>query len=60
MEGMSPIGDALIKHSRASGRGIVSAHERDFAKNRAAYDSGKKAKSELIYAAGRFPLTLRS
>jgi hypothetical protein len=29
-------------------------HERDYTTNRAAYDSGEKAKSELTYAAERF------
>ena len=33
---------------------IIGAHERDYVTNRAAYDSGAKAKSELTYAAERF------
>lgn len=33
---------------------LFSAHERDFKKNRAEYDSGAKTKSEVIYAADRF------
>lgn len=33
---------------------IFSAHERDFKKNRADYDSGAKTKSEAVYAADRF------
>jgi hypothetical protein len=33
--------------------GIVSKHEADFRKNRALYDEGKRAKSEITYAAER-------
>ena len=33
---------------------IVRTHERDYAKNRAQYDSGEKQKSELTYAAERY------
>ena len=33
---------------------IIGSHERDYVTNRAAYDSGAKAKSELTYAAERF------
>jgi hypothetical protein len=33
---------------------VIKTHERDYVTNRAAYDSGEKAKSELTYAAERF------
>ena len=32
----------------------ISEHERDYTRNRAAYDSGEKTKSELTYASERF------
>lgn len=38
---------------------IVTVHERDFSRNREAYDSGERAKSELVYAAERFLVNLK-
>lgn len=41
------------KELLARANAIYTAHERDFKVNRAAYDSGEKKKSELVFAADR-------
>lgn len=50
-----PKGDTALA---AKADEILRAHEKDFKDNRADYDSGKKEKSEVVFAADRFDQAL--